>query len=613
MRTGHPRGPCVGFDTTVTVASRGGCYNRLMERTAVTRHPLGSRARVLLTSVFGPYARDDAHGSRAINPMELYHNQVTREQGAFSLRMFHRSWGLMFIQANLEAPTTLLDFPTLERFEEEMRTVPYDVVGISSIVPNVGKVKLMCEIVRRHQPEATIVVGGHIANRPGLRETIDADHVVAGEGVAWFRAFLGEDVGAPVRHPLIVSTFGARTMGVPFGRGEGETAATVIPSVGCPIGCNFCSTSAMFGGKGRFFSFYEGGDELFEVMRGLAESLRSRSFFVMDENFLLHRKRALRLLELMRENGKAWALYVFSSANALRQYTDDELVGLGISWVWLGLEGERSAYAKLKATDTRALVARLQALGIRVLGSSIVGLADHGADNIDRAIDHAVAHDTEFHQFMLYTPVPGTPLYAEHRANGTLLSAEECPDADAHGQLRFNFRHPRIRNGEETEYLLRAFRRDFEVNGPSVTRIARTLLRGWLALKDHPDPRVRARVAFETKDLATRYAGALWASERWFARTNPVLSARLRVTRRGIEREYGWKARVAARLVGPVVLATLWLEERRQRHGRTYEPPTFYEANPAAAARPEIAARVAVACRWVEPPVEGAAAAEAVA
>jgi radical SAM superfamily enzyme YgiQ (UPF0313 family) len=584
-----------------------------MERTAVTRHPKGSRARVLLTSVFGPYARDDAHGSRAINPMELYHNQVTREQGAFSLRMFHRSWGLMLIQANLEAPVTLLDFPSLERFEEEIRTVPYDVVGVSAIVPNVGKVKLMCEIVRRHQPRATIVVGGHLANRPSLRDVVDADHIVAGEGVAWFRGFLGEDVTAPVRHPLIVSAFGARTMGVPFGRGAAETAATVIPSVGCPLGCNFCSTSAMFGGKGRFVSFYEGGDELFEVMRGLAERLGVRSFFVMDENFLLHRKRALRLLERMKQAGKAWALYVFSSANALRQYTDEELVGLGISWVWLGLEGEASAYQKLNGTDTRALVRRLQGIGVRVLGSSIVGLAEHGADNIDRAIDHAVAHDTEFHQFMLYTPVPGTPLYAEHRANGTLLSQEECPDADAHGQLRFNYRHPRIRNGEETEYLARAFRRDFEVNGPSVTRIARTLLGGWLALKDHPDPRVRDRIAFETKDLATQYAGALWASERWFARTNPALAARLRATRRGVEQAFGWKARLAARLIGPVVLATLWLEERRQHAGRTYEPPTFYEANPAAAARAEVAGRGAVACRWVEPPAALAAANEAVA
>ena len=40
-------------------------------RDTVPRHPLGSRARVLLTSVFGPYAQDDEYGSRIINPMEL--------------------------------------------------------------------------------------------------------------------------------------------------------------------------------------------------------------------------------------------------------------------------------------------------------------------------------------------------------------------------------------------------------------------------------------------------------------------------------------------------------------------------------------------------------------
>ena len=79
-------------------------------------HPKGSRARILLSSVFGPYAQDDEFGSRSINPMELYHNQVTRAQGSFSLRMFHRSWGIMLIQANISAPCTVPDFPTRKTF-----------------------------------------------------------------------------------------------------------------------------------------------------------------------------------------------------------------------------------------------------------------------------------------------------------------------------------------------------------------------------------------------------------------------------------------------------------------------------------------------------------------
>jgi hypothetical protein len=105
-------------------------------------HPKGTRAHVLLTSVFGPYAQDDEFGSRSINPMELYHNQVTRAQGAFSLRMFHRSWGIMMIQANISAPCTLLDFPTRDAFARELTANDYDVVGISSIIVNVKKVRV---------------------------------------------------------------------------------------------------------------------------------------------------------------------------------------------------------------------------------------------------------------------------------------------------------------------------------------------------------------------------------------------------------------------------------------------------------------------------------------
>jgi hypothetical protein len=37
-----------------------------------------------------------------------------------------------------------------------------------------------------------------------------------------------------------------------------------------------------------------------------------------------------------------------------------------------------------------------------------------------------------------------------------------------------------------------------------------------------------------------------------------------------------------------VVLATPWPEEHRLRAGRSYEPPTFYEANDAAVALPEV-------------------------
>ena len=48
---------------------------------------------------------------------------------------------LLLIQANIEAPSMVLDFPTLDRFIEEICSNHYDVVGISSIIPNLLKVK----------------------------------------------------------------------------------------------------------------------------------------------------------------------------------------------------------------------------------------------------------------------------------------------------------------------------------------------------------------------------------------------------------------------------------------------------------------------------------------
>jgi hypothetical protein len=151
------------------------------------KHEKGTEARVLLSSVFGPYARDDEFGSRAINPMELYHNQVTRAQGSFSLRMFHRSWGIMMIQENISAPCTVLDFPTRDAFERELTSQHYDIVGISSIIVNVGKVREMCRMVRKLSPHSKIVIGGHVAAIPGLKHMIDADHIVQGEGIRWMR------------------------------------------------------------------------------------------------------------------------------------------------------------------------------------------------------------------------------------------------------------------------------------------------------------------------------------------------------------------------------------------------------------------------------------------
>jgi len=535
-------------------------------------HPKGVRARVLLSSVFGPYAQDDEFGSRAINPMELYHNQVTRVQGSFSVRRFHRSWGILMIQENISAPCAVLDFPTREGFAHELTAHHYDIVGVSSIIVNVGKAREMCRMIRELSPHSTIVVGGHVAAIPGIEHILDADEIVKGDGIEWMRRYLGEDTEAPIRHPALSSGFDLRVMGVKI-PDKADASATIIASVGCPMGCNFCATSAFFGGKGKMLNLYSTGEELFRLMEEAETSRKVKSFFIMDENFLLQRQRAMDLLTLMKAAGKSWAFHIFSSANAIRKYSYEELVELGVSSIWLGLESAQSGYAKLEGADTLRLTRELREHGIVLLGSTILGLEHHTPENIGEEIERAVAHQTDLHQFMLYTAVPGTPLYSEMEEQGRLLNDVDL--ADAHGQDRFNFRHAAISREESKKFLASAFRWDFERNGPSLFRVCRTTFQGWKRYKDCPDLRVRERFHRETRMLRHAYAAVLWAMEHRLKNVNRSVAPQIRALRKEIEQEFGFVAAAASRILGPVLWWTSLREDRRLARGDRHEPPTI--------------------------------------
>jgi hypothetical protein len=542
-------------------------------------HPLGIRARVLLTSVFGPYARDDEYGSRKILAMELYNNQITRLQGPFSYRMFHRSFQLLFLRENIDALCTVLDFPRLERFVDELKSQTYDIIGISAVPPNVFKVKKMCELIRQYQPSAVILVGGHVVGINNISEIVDADHFVEGDGVRWLRRYLGMDENAPIKHPAVASGFNIRVLGFQILKGRGDVAAFLIPSVGCPVGCEFCATSAMFGGKGKSILFYKTGDELFSVMCDLEKKLKVKDFFVQDENFLLDKKRTLRLLELMEQYNKSWTLFVFSSANALKSYTVDQLVRLGITWVWLGIEGKNSPYRKLEGIDTIALVRELQSHGIMFVASTMIGMEYHKPEDMDELIQWAVEHDADFHQFMLYHAIPGTPLYKKLDREGRLVSLEEMPWPDSHGMVRFNYRHPHFKEGEETAYLFKSFQMDFDVNGPSIARSIRTALKGWQKHKNHSDLRVRKRYKWVSRYLSTLRAASVWTMRKWYRKneTNKVVMGKLDALLQDLYREFGLISRITAPLLGRIVYIGLKREARRLETGRATDPPTFYE------------------------------------
>jgi len=450
-----------------------------------------TRARkILLSGVFGPYGVDDEFG-RKENIMELYHNQVTKAQGPASFRFHHRSFGLYFIAANIDAEVTILDFPSRKRFTREIEKGDYDMVGISFIMPNFDKAREMARIVREKAPHAEIILGGHGAAIEGVERLIDCDHVVKGEGIRWMRNHLGQDPDAPINHPALPSAEWMSILGVPL---TGPASSLLVPGVGCVNGCNFCSTSHFFGKS--YTPFLDTGKALFETACRVADERGTDSFFVMDENFLKNRDRALELLSEMEDHQRFFRFHIFSSAEAITAFGLDNLVRLGVDLVWIGFESRsrQSAFAKNHSIDARKLVQDLRNRGIAVLASGILCMEHHTPDNMQEDIDFLVDLEPDFAQFMLLTPIPVTGLYLDQQRRGLLRM--DLPFQEWHGQKRLSYHHPGFNDDDPEKWINLAFRQDYEENSSSMFRMAETAVRGYehLAAMTDRDACLEARM-----------------------------------------------------------------------------------------------------------------------
>ncbi len=558
--------------------------------------------RILLTGVFGPYGVDDAYG-RKENIMELFHNQVTKAQGLASFRFHHRSFGLYFIAANLDADVTVLDFPSQRRFERELAR-GYDIVGISFIAPNYLKAAKMAELTRSLAPDATIILGGHGAAIEGVEELIECDHVVKGEGIRWMREFLGQDPHAPLVHPALPSAERESIYGIPV---PGVAANLLVTGVGCVNACRFCCTSHFFGK--RYTPFVGSGRELFRLAERIADLRGSDTFFVMDENFLKDRERALELIEEMERHQRYFMFHVFSSAETITAFGVENLVRLGAQFVWVGFEShtDQNQFAKNRGIDAHKLVAELRDHGISVLASGILCMEHHTPDNIQQDIDYLVGIEADMVQFMLYTPLPVTALYRDHKRRGLLR--DDLPMEEWHGQKSLNWNHPAFGHDEPERWLNAAFRQDYEQNSSSMYRVLETTARGLRTLTKRAgrDPCLEARrqqlqerldCYLAMLPVITRYPVNQLERERAAALEDDVLEL---LGPRTLSQKL--------RRVGAVALATRW-KLRLALQGDGMQPKTIvtrFEAGRRGARSPVPLVDLHPVCDQTAPPLAAAA------
>lgn len=484
-----------------------------------------AQPRLLLTSICRPIG--PRYGDAQSVGYELLHGQVTRLQGMFSPRAVHRQFSLDYIAENLDNPTVVLHYPSRRELIKELKK-GYDYVGVSFIVVTFHRMKELVELVRLHSPKSKIILGGYgtVLGDDVLKPY--GDHICRGEGVSFMRNLLGQpEIPMPYRHPVISSRLKV------FSRTASYTGM-IFAGLGCPNGCDFCSTSHFF--KRRHIKLLPTGADIYAAVERHLSIDPAAQFTIIDEDFLLDRTRAMEFRQKVLEGGKPLSIFVFASVKALSMYTYEELAEMGVDGVWIGYEGERSGYGKHQGKPVEKLFRELREHGITILSSMILGFDYQTPEVISRELDRLINLRPSLVQFLIYNPTPGTPLY-QRVISGGLLRREYAENTDRYYRLASGFKsmvsHPVMSPGEIEAAQKMCFERDYQMLGPSIYRVVGTWLEGYRKFRNSENPFLRRRAENIAAELRKAYPvflpGVLFGPNRGVRRNIRLLEKEVRL------------------------------------------------------------------------------------
>jgi haloalkane dehalogenase len=280
----------------------------------------------------------------------------------------------------------------------------------------------------------------------------------------------------------------------------------VFGGLGCPNGCDFCCTSHFF--KRKHIRLLPTGADIYQVVERYLEVDPKLSIMIMDEDFLLNRRRAMEFRDCVLRSGKPLSIFVFASVKALSQYTVTEILEMGIDGMWVGYEGTRSGYAKQSGRPIEELFAEFREHGITILASMIVGFPYQTPEIIEQELAGLLALRPVLTQFLIYGPCPGTPFYEEVIRERKLLP-EVADDPELFYRRGSGFysmvKHPSMTPEQIEAAQKHCYEEDFRSLGPVLYRSVDRWLDGYLKLRESPSPFLRAKAQRIATDLRKAY------------------------------------------------------------------------------------------------------------
>jgi haloalkane dehalogenase len=390
--------------------------------------------RLLLTTPTFPYptlpwndSLTDATGQR-----------FTKGDDIFSIVSHTHCFANHILAQNVTVPSTLLEYPRWDDFVAEVDR-GYPVLGISAFPVHLDTVMKMCSYVRQRSPATKILLGSYggqafQAQYDAATQKQYVDHVIHGEGVRFLRKFLGEENNRPIRQTLMPKAGGTLPFLSKYPRG---TVGFLVSGLGCPGGCDFCSTTALFDRKR--IELLTPHDLVESMHQYFTHFPLVRHIFVVEEDHF-------RYPDYLAETRQYWMghpdmmervdWFAFGSIDHIGQFAArygwDALVETGIGAIFIGVESKfagEHGYDKRDEIDARECFERLHALGIRTVGAWICGWDWHDHTNMHEDLNHFVSLYPTYQQLTRLSPFPGTVLWEKLKEEGRVT---EVPWEDVH-------------------------------------------------------------------------------------------------------------------------------------------------------------------------------------
>jgi radical SAM superfamily enzyme YgiQ (UPF0313 family) len=199
----------------------------------------------------------------------------------------------------------------------------------------------------------------------------------------------------------------------------------VSTSRGCPFDCKFCSVIQMFGRRYRFKSV----EATLKEMQYVA-SVSKATKFIVDDNFTADKRRTKEILRGMIAGGikTRWSAQVRTDVAR-----DPELLRLmadsGCHTLYIGFEsinaGTLEAYNKKQGLeDIISCIRTVKDHGIHIHGMFVMGADTDDVETIRGTADFATGHGIDTVQFLILTPLPGTPLFHDMMESRRMLHTD---------------------------------------------------------------------------------------------------------------------------------------------------------------------------------------------